>query len=254
MLRRLTPVHVLLQQREGQTSVLTCVHSFVRQLFLFFAHLGGFGLLGLGILDSSFLFMPLGNDLLMVGLTVRHRDHMFYYALMATVGSVLGCLVVDLVCRPLGEEKLEKMVSRKRLDYVRGQIDKRAAWALVTAAIMPPPFPFTPFIMAASAFEYPRAKMLSVVGAARLVRFSAVGGLALVFGRQIIRISRTPEFQWIILLFVALCVVGSVVSVIRWFRKGGGGRGSRGSQGRQGRKHSSTSSTPLTSSNSPNPR
>jgi len=194
------------------------VHTAIRHLFLFFAHLGGFGLLGMGILDSSFLFMPLGNDLLMVGLTVRHRNLMLYYAVMATVGSVLGCLVVDLVCRRIGEEKLEKMVTRKRLDYVRAKIEKRAAWALVTASIMPPPFPFTPFIMAASTFEYPRVKMLSVVGAARLVRFAAIGGLSLAFGRQIIRISRTPEFQWTILAFVALCVVGSVLSVIRWFR------------------------------------
>lgn len=196
------------------------MHNLIRQLFLFFAHLGGFGLLALGILDSSFLFMPLGNDLLMVGLTIQHRGHMVYYAVMATAGSVLGCLVVDLVCRRIGDDQLEKMVSRKRLAYVRGKIEKRAALALVVAALMPPPFPFTPFIMAASALDYPRVKMLSVIGAARLVRFSIVGGLALAFGRDIIRISKTPEFVWTIGVFVAICAIGSVMSVLKWFRAG----------------------------------
>lgn len=196
------------------------MHTVVQHLFLFFARLGGFGLLSLGILDSSFLFMPLGNDLLMVGLTIGHRNHMLYYAVMATIGSVLGCLVVDLVCRRIGEDKLEKMVSRKRLDYVRKKMEKRAGWALAVAAVMPPPFPFTPFIMAASALEYPRVKLLSVIGAARLVRFSAVGGLALAFGHQIIRISKTPAFVWTIGFFVAVCVVGSVLSILKWFRTG----------------------------------
>ena len=50
----------------------------------------GIGLLVLGILDSSFLFAPLGNDLLVVAVTARHRDipEMLYYAGMSTVGSV----------------------------------------------------------------------------------------------------------------------------------------------------------------------
>jgi membrane protein YqaA with SNARE-associated domain len=194
------------------------VKAFVRHLFLFFAHLGGFGLVGLGILDSSFLFMPLGNDLLIVGLTTRHPNRMLYYAVMATIGSVLGCLLVDLVCRRIGEDKLEKLVSRKRLDYVRCKMEKRAAWALAVAALMPPPFPFTPFIMAVSALEYPRLKLLSVIAVSRLVRFLIVGSLAIAFGRGIIRISKTPVFEWTIGLFVVVCIIGSVLSLLKWFR------------------------------------
>lgn len=192
----------------------------VRHLFLFFAHLGGFGLLGLGILDTSFLFMPLGNDLLMVGLTVHHHDKYLYYVLMATAGSTLGCLLVDIVCRHLGKERLERMVSRKRLDYVHKKMEKRAAWALAIAALMPPPFPFTAFLMAASALEYPRKWLLSVIAGARCVRFAIVGALAIEFGRQIIGASKTAAFEWTIGVFVAICVVGSLFSVVKWFRAG----------------------------------
>src|SRR5438552_11987997 len=87
----------------------------------FFWGLGGIGLLMLGILDSSFLFAPLGNDLLVVAVTARHRNvgEMLYYAGMSTIGSVLGCLLVDIVFRKAGEAGLEKHLPRKRLDYVK---------------------------------------------------------------------------------------------------------------------------------------
>src|ERR1041385_2604970 len=90
-------------------------------LFALFAKSGGPGLLVLGILDSSFIFAPLGNDLLVVAMTARRHSvvSMLYYSLMSTVGSVLGCLLVDVVMRKAGEKGLEKHLSPKRLEYVR---------------------------------------------------------------------------------------------------------------------------------------
>ncbi len=117
----------------------------VRQLFRFFAHLGGFGLLTLGMLDSSFLFLPFGNDLLMIAMTARRRHLLPYFALMATVGSVLGCALTDLIGRKGGEEGLAKRASPKRFEYVTDKIKKNAGWALAFASLMPLPFPFTSF-------------------------------------------------------------------------------------------------------------
>src|SRR5206468_5671343 len=90
-------------------------------LLALFWKFGGIGLLVLGILDSSFLFAPLGNDLLVVAITARQHSIllMLYYSAMSTIGSVLGCLLVDVVLRPAGEHGLEKHLSPKRLDYVR---------------------------------------------------------------------------------------------------------------------------------------
>src|SRR5262245_36811583 len=122
-----------------------------RQLFVIFVQLGGVGQLILGVLDSSFLFMPLGNDLLMIVLSVRNHAGMVYYAAMATVGSVLGCLLTDMLVRKHGEEGLQKYMSSRRLGYVKKKISHSAGWALTLASIMPPPFPFTPFVAAAAA-------------------------------------------------------------------------------------------------------
>lgn len=191
-----------------------------RLLFAFFWHLGGPGLLLLGILDSSFLFAPLGNDLLVVAMTAHYHSvaRMFYYASMSTMGSVLGCLLVDVTLRGAGEKGLEHYLPRKRIDYVKGKVEKNAVWALVVASIAPPPFPFPPFIMAAAALQYPRTRMLTVTAAARMVRFTALGALALLFGRNILKWAQSEAVQVVLVGLIVLCTVGSVISVVGWVR------------------------------------
>ena len=196
-------------------------------LFAFFWKFGGIGLLLLGILDSSFLFAPLGNDLLVVGMTARRHSvpEMLYYAAMSTIGSILGCLLVDLVMRTPGEAGLEKHLPRKRLEYVKKKVNENAVWALVLASIAPPPFPFTPFIMAAAALQYPRRRMLAVVGAARMARFTTLGVLALLFGERILLWAQNEVVQGLLIGLIVVCTVGSDVSVYGWIRrsrKGGG--------------------------------
>jgi membrane protein YqaA with SNARE-associated domain len=192
------------------------------QLLLpFFWNLGGPGLLILGIFDSSFLFAPLGNDILVIAMTARSRNlgDMLYYAAMSAIGSVLGCLLVDLLLRRAGEKGLEKHLPRRRLEYVKGRVSKSAGWALAVASIAPPPFPFTPFIMAAAALQYPRRRMLAIVGVARLARFTALGVLALFFGKRILSWAKNDVVQGLLVGLIVLCTVGSVISVVGWVKR-----------------------------------
>ncbi len=182
-------------------------------------HLGGFGLLAMGVLDSSFLIMPLGNDLLVVAMSANNHRHMPYYAVMAAAGSVLGVFLIDLVFRTGGEKALQKHVSEKRLAYVRKKVDKEAGWALAFAAIMPPPFPFTPFVAASSALEYPRKKLLSVIAATRLLRFSVEGLLAIWFGKGILNLAKSPAVQYGIIALILASIGASAFSVVRWVRR-----------------------------------
>ena len=182
--------------------------------------LGGPGLLALGVLDSSFLFAPWGNDLLLVAIVTRHPriDYMFYLAGMSAVGSLLGCLLLDLTMRRLGEAGLTKYLSARRLKSVRKKVEHNAGRALAVASLAPPPFPFTPFVMAAAALQYSRARLLAVVGSARLVRFVIVGALALRFGRRILQWARLPVVQGLLIGLIVVCTVGSIISVYEWIR------------------------------------
>ena len=196
-------------------------------MLAFFWKFGGIGLLVLGILDSSFLFAPLGNDLLVVAMSARYHSmaRMIYYAAMSTAGSVLGCLLVDVVMRTAGEKGLERHLSQSRLNYVKNKVKRNAAWALVLASIAPPPFPFTPFVMAASALQYPRSRMMAVVAVARMARFTLLGLLALRFGRRILAWADNAVVQGVLVGLIVVCAVGSVLSVIGWIKRSRNARG-----------------------------
>lgn len=195
------------------------MHAAVRHLLIWLLKLGLFGPLILGIADSSFLFLPFGNDLLLVVLTARNHGHLPYYIAMAAIGSTLGVVLLDAVCRKGGEEGLKKMMKPARLEYLKRRMGRQAGIAIATACIAPPPFPFTLVIASASAFEYPRKRLLGIVFLARAVRFTIVGLLAIYFGRDILRIAKAPITEWIMAGFIALCAIGSAFQVRQWLRR-----------------------------------
>ena len=196
------------------------MHGILWEFAQFFYHLGGLGLLLLGILDSSFLFMPLGNDLLVVALTASHHDRMPYYAVMAATGSVIGSFLTDVVCRKGGEKGIEQNLSKRTFQYVQGKIKNNAGPALALACVLPPPFPFTPFIMVMAAMQYPRWKMLGIVAVGRVVRFSVEGGLAIAYGRHILDLAKNSILQQVIIGLVVISIIGSVWSIWGWVKRG----------------------------------
>jgi membrane protein YqaA with SNARE-associated domain len=203
------------------------VHELVRQAIQFFYRMGGLGLIGFGILDSSFLFLPLGNDLLLVMLTARKPEWFWYYALMATTGSVIGATLTDAVSRKIGEAGMERMANPERVKKLRKRLDKHAWWFLILAAMLPPPFPFTVFLIAASGMQLKRWRLLSAVAAGRALRFLTIAILAYRYGRQIIRMSQRPEVETFILVLAAISIIGSVLSVMKWIRATRGKRTSK---------------------------
>jgi membrane protein YqaA with SNARE-associated domain len=197
------------------------MRSLAAAVFAFVAKFGGIGLLILGVLDSSYLFAPWGNDLLLVALTVRHPGflRMIYYAAMSTAGSVLGCLLLDVTLRPLGAKGLERHLSQKRLNNIRAKVGKSVGRALAVASLAPPPFPFTAFVMATAALQYPRKRLLIIVGVTRMVRFTLLGLLALRFGVRILGWAENSVVQAMLLILILVCTVGSVISVYGWIQR-----------------------------------
>jgi membrane protein YqaA with SNARE-associated domain len=200
------------------------MHEAIQQVFRFFARMGAVGLVGLGFLDSSFLFLPLGNDLLLVALTARQPDLFWYYAFMSTLGSVLGVLLTDFLSRKLGEGGLEKLVNPDRVKGVRKRLEKYAWWVLGLAALLPPPFPFTVFVIAAAGLQTPKWHVMSAVGAGRLVRFFVLGLLARQFGKRILEFAEKPEVEFFVIGLALLSIIGSVFSVLKWIRSARGSR------------------------------
>lgn len=196
------------------------MHNFIQPLAHFFYSLGGFGLLLLGTLDSSFLMLPLGNDLLLVALTAAHRNHLAYYIVMATAGSTCGVALVHYVSSRMGRKAIEGEKKSKQIAYVEQKVEKYGGLAIGLAALAPPGFPFTPFIVVPAALQYPFWRMLGIIAVCRAIRFSVEGGLALVYGRRILDMAKSPTVQTFVIVLVVVSIVGSALSIYGWIQKG----------------------------------
>jgi len=193
--------------------------ALIRQFIALIFQLGYFGPFVMGILDSSFLFVPFGNDLLVVGLVAQHHQGYLLYVLSAVCGSTCGTFLLDLVARKAGEAGVQKVTGQRRFDYLKRKIGEKGGRAIVLGCLAPPPFPFTMVVATTSALGYPRKKLLATVAAARAARFLILGYLAMRFGRQILRIANSQPFRWTMIAFVVLCVAGSALSIAKWVRR-----------------------------------
>jgi membrane protein YqaA with SNARE-associated domain len=124
--------------------------KFFRPLLTFLFHLGYFGPFVMGVLDSSFLVLPFGNDLVVVGLVAQKHHGAPLYVLSAAIGSTIGALLLALVGRKVGEEGVQKLAGRRKFDMLKKHMGHRAAIAIAVGALAPPPFPYTLVIAAAS--------------------------------------------------------------------------------------------------------
>jgi len=172
----------------------------------------------LGVLDSSLLFfLPFGIDAVVIYLAARNHDLFWLYPLLATAGSLAGAAVTFWIGLKGGEHGLERFVSGKRLERMRSKVRDSGAIALALPALMPPPFPLTPFILTCGALAVNRWRFFLTFGGVRLVRFSIEALLARRYGRGILRVLQSDSFKMVIIAFVVLAVVGTIASgVLLW--------------------------------------
>ncbi|PYS70388.1 MAG: hypothetical protein DMF69_13645, partial [Acidobacteria bacterium] len=117
------------------------------------------------------------------------------------------------------EKGLQRFVKPKTIQDLKQKMHDKAGATLFVTTLLPPPFPFTPVIMTASALQYPRAKLLGTVFLGRLIRYTIEAILALYFGRKLIRYMNSDLFAYLVYSMIGIAVVASAFSVLRWFSR-----------------------------------
>jgi len=183
--------------------------------------MGLVGLFFMSTLDSSFLVLPFGNDLLLIALVSSNRDSLSWiaYVIVSAIGSVVGVLIVDVIMRKAGEKGLERFVSERRIRKVKAKLENKAGVTVFVATLIPPPFPFTPVVMTASALQSPRSKLLTAVFLGRLVRFGIEAVLALYFGRQLIAFINSDVVTYIVYGLIGIAIILSTLSLLKWLKR-----------------------------------
>ncbi|HEU4836892.1 MAG TPA: VTT domain-containing protein [Pyrinomonadaceae bacterium] len=192
-----------------------------RWVLRFFMKLGLFGLFLMSALDSSFLVLPFGNDLLLIALVSSNRESLIWivYVFASAIGSVVGVFFVDLIMRKAGESGLERFVSQKRIEKLKSKLENKGSVTVFIATLIPPPFPFTPVVMTASALQSPRGALLIAVFLGRLVRFGIEAVLALYFGRQLIAFINSDVVTYFVYALIGIAIVLSTLSLLRWLKR-----------------------------------
>jgi membrane protein YqaA with SNARE-associated domain len=192
--------------------------SAARSVRRWLVHLGGVGLIPLGILDNSLIPIPGSVDVAIIILSSRQDSWWLYYALLATLGSVLGGFVTYRLARRGGKATLERRFSRRQADKVYKIFGRWGFGAIAIAALLPPPAPMVPFLLVAGAMQYPVRKFLAALALGRAVRYTVLAYLAARYGRHVFEFVAQHErpFAWVVAgLLIAIAFVVSLLMLLR---------------------------------------
>lgn len=181
--------------------------------------LGAPGLIVVGLIDNSVIPIPGGMDIFVVLLTAHHRDWWIIYALTATVAAVLGGYVTYRLAKKGGKEGLEKKIGQSRAQKVYRRFDKRGFSTVLVGAMIPPPFPMVPVLMAAGVLQYSRRKFVTALGIGRGIRFLAVAFLGRVYGTAIVGwLGR--YYRPFLYVLIAAGLAGGMAAIVyfKWYR------------------------------------
>lgn len=170
---------------------------------------GGPGLFVIAFLDSSFLSLPEINDILVIVMVIEHKELMPYYATMATLGSVTGCLVLYVIGRRGGEALVRRRFTGPRLERAMELSRKYGVLAVAVPAILPPPAPFKIFVVLAGVSGVPLVQFASAVVFGRGFRYFGEGWLAVRYGEAAVELLE-ENGRMVSLVLTLLVLVGGL--------------------------------------------
>jgi len=179
--------------------------------------LGGVGLVLLGLADSSVVPLTGSMDVLTIYLAARHRDLWWYYAFMATVGTVIGGYITYGLARQGGKEAFERKLPKRKAEKVYERFERWGFWAVAIPAILPPPFPIVPFLLAAGALQYSRKQFLGALALGRGIRFTIVAGLGAIYGNHIVRFF-SKYYKPALYTLIGLAVVAGIFTLMGYLQ------------------------------------
>lgn len=194
--------------------ILFGIKSSLQALLEWLKAFGPLGLFGISLVDSAGIPLPGGPDAVMIWLTANNPALMPLYALAATAGSAIGCTLLYLAARRAGIAALSRVTAAKR-DRVENLLGRYDLIAVMIPAVLPPPFPFKPFVLCAGVFRLKTWRFIAAIFIGRSLRFLIEGWLAIRFGDDAGRIISRHGWK----ALVAAAVLAAVAFILSFLRK-----------------------------------
>jgi membrane protein YqaA with SNARE-associated domain len=146
--------------------------------------LGAPGMFVVAFLDSSFLSFPEINDILLITSSHIHPERAWLYALMTTLGSLAGCLVMWEVGKRGGEPFLVRKFGAGRVARARAAFQRWGVLTVGIPSVLPPPMPFKIFCLSAGVFGFSRRRFAITLLVARGLRYTFWAAMGVEYGDE----------------------------------------------------------------------
>lgn len=167
----------------------------------------GLALFLIAFTESS--FFPIPPDVLLIAIALLKPQLSFRYALICSVGSVLGGMFGYLLglqfYEIIGKKIIEFYHLQDEYNTVKIMYDKNAFVAIVIAGFTP--IPYKVFTIAAGAFQINFYTLVLASALSRPARFFLIGGLIYFFGPKV-KTFIDKYFDWLTIAFIILLILG----------------------------------------------
>jgi len=192
------------------------MHRLVERVQTIALALGGPGLFLIAFLDSSFLSFPEVVDVVIVVAITAEKQRIMYYPLLATLGSIAGCFALYLVGAKGGEALVRKRMHARHVDRALAVFQRHGLLTIIVPSLLPPPFPFKPFVLAAGIAGIRPVDFLIAVALGRGMRYYGEALLAFFYGERASRFLR-DNAGTVSLGVAAVILVGGLAWI--WYQK-----------------------------------
>jgi membrane protein DedA with SNARE-associated domain len=135
------------------------------------------------------------------------------------IGSLVAAALTYWVGRRAGDMALQRLASPRHLVRMRTWLERAGMGSVAAAAVLPPPFPLTPFVLTCGALGFDRSRFLVVFGLMRLIRFATVALLARHYGEDVLRFLASAPLQIGVVVLMCVALTAAIASgVTLWLR------------------------------------
>ncbi len=179
-------------------------------------HLRSLALILIGFADNSVIPLPGSMDVFTIWLAASDRRLWLYYAVVATLGALMGGYLTYSLARKGGREAILSRISERSAKKIFVRFERWGFGGVAIPALLPPPFPMVPFLLAAGALQYSRKKFVAALALGRGLRFLILAGLGAVYGNWITHFF-AHYYRLAVLLLVGLSAIASIVTARQYF-------------------------------------
>ncbi len=157
-------------------------------------------------------FFPIPPDVLLIALAISIPTRAFHFALIATIGSLIGGIAgygigmfgYDSIGRPI----VEFYHGQELMETIKEWYNEYGFWGVLIAAVTPLPYKIFTISSGVFSFDFFQFMLASIIG--RSMRFFAVAALIWKFGKPIKEFI-DKYFNLLATLFIILLIGGFII-------------------------------------------